>query len=486
MQITISKEILNGLRSNETFTQKVLPYLSEEYFEITSEAKLFNILKTYIDSFQSLPNKNAVVIELDSLKIPQTVHDESLKIVNELYSLDPIQDKNVDFLIKKTEKFCKNQSIHNALIESISIVEKLKEENDTDFSESSIPELFTKAISVSFNDSIGHEFFDDAEKRFEYYHNKETRIPFGLDILNFVTNGGVPKKTLNIIMAGVGVGKSLMMCDFAAHNIRDGKNVLYITMEMSEFEISKRIDANLMNVSLIDIETLSKDNFLSNIDKIKQKTYGKLYVKEYPTSMASVAHFSKLVDDLKLKKGFVPDVVYIDYINICASSKGKLAGIVGSYGYMKTVAEEIRGFMVKNNFCGWSATQSNRSGVASSDPDITNASESMGIPNISDLFLAVVSNEELAAEGKYMVKQLKNRYNNKTINSKFFVGVSYEKMKLSDIGTEDLTYVPMLDRMNTEDDYEDEEMTMRKINIRSSNESAKEILDKMKTNLLKF
>ncbi len=486
MQITISKEILNGLRSNETFTQKVLPYLSEEYFEITSEAKLFNILKTYIDSFQSLPNKNAVLIELDSLKVSQPVHDESIKIVNEIYSLDTIQDKNVDFLIQKTEKFCKNQSIHNALIESISIVEKLREENDNDFSESSIPELFTKAISVSFNDSIGHEFFDDAEKRFEYYHNKEARIPFGLDILNFVTNGGVPKKTLNIIMAGVGVGKSLMMCDFAAHNIRDGKNVLYITMEMSEFEISKRIDANLMNVSLIDIENLSKDHFLSNIDKIKQKTYGKLYVKEYPTSMASVAHFNKLVDDLKLKKGFVPDVVYIDYINICASSKGKLAGIVGSYGYMKTVAEEIRGFMVKNNFCGWSATQSNRSGVASSDPDITNASESMGIPNISDLFLAVVSNEELAAEGKYMMKQLKNRYNNKTTNTKFFVGVSYEKMKLSDIGTEDLTYVPMLDRMGVEEEEEDEEMTMRKINIRSSGESPKEILDKMKTNLLKF
>jgi replicative DNA helicase len=486
MQITISKEVLNGLRSNQIYAQKVLPYLFEEYFEITSESKIFFIIKDYIQKYQSLPSKNAVIIELDLQKIPQTLYEESLSLIKEVYSSEKIEDKDVDFLIKKTEKFCKNQSIHNALIESINIVEKLKEENDDDFSESNIPELFTKAISVSFNDSVGHEFFDDAEERFEYYHNKETKIPFGLDILNSITNGGVPKKTLNIIMAGVGTGKSLMMCDFAANNLRDGKNVLYITLEMSEFEISKRIDANLMNVSLLDIETLSKEQFMSNIDKIKQKTYGKLYVKQYPTGVGSVTHFNKLVEDLKLKKGFIPDVVYVDYINICASSKGKLAGIVGSYGFMKTVAEEVRGFMVNHDFCGWTATQSNRSGVSSSDPEITNASESMGIPNISDLFLAVVSNDELAQEGKYMVKQLKNRYENKTLNTKFFVGVSYEKMKLYDIAGEE-NYSPVFEKNNDyTDDYEDEEMSMRKSNYLFNGETLQNKLDKMKTDLLKF
>lgn len=487
MQITISKEILNGLRSNQTYTQKVLPYLFEEYFEIASEAKVFFIIKDYIEKYQNLPSKNAVIIELESLKIPQSIYDESLSLIKDIYSSNSIEDKEIDFLIKKTEKFCKNQSIHNALIESINIVEKLKEENDDDFSETVIPELFTKAISVSFNDSIGHEFFDDAEERFEYYHNKEAKIPFGLDVLNSITNGGVPKKTLNIIMAGVGTGKSLMMCDFAANNIRDGKNVLYITLEMSEFEISKRIDANLMNISLLDIENLSRDQFMSNIDKIKEKTYGKLYVKQYPTGVGSVAHFKKLVEDLKLKKGFIPDVVYVDYINICASAKGKLAGIVGSYGFMKTVAEEVRGFMVNHNFCGWTATQSNRSGVSSSDPEITNASESMGIPNISDLFLAVVSNEELIQEGKYMVKQLKNRYSDKSLNSKFFVGVSYEKMKLYDVGVSIDDYKSQKFERNIMDDFEDEEMSMRKVNFTyNSGESLQNKLDKIKTDILKF
>ena len=474
MQITVSKEILNGLRSNKVFTQKALPYLSEEYFESSAESKVFSVLKEYIDKYQSLPNKNATIIEVESLKETQAIIDESLSCIKDIYKLEPILDKDIEYLLEKTEKFCKNQAIHNALIESITILDNLKD--DKNVAESIIPELFTKAISVSFNDTIGHEFFDDAAQRFEYYHNKEAKIPFALDVLNDITNGGTPKKTLNILLGGTNVGKTLIMCDFAANNLKDGKNVLYITLEMSEIEISRRIDANLMNVNINELECLTKDQFLSNIEKIKAKTYGKLYVKEYPTGGASVAHFTKLIEDLKLKKGFIPDVVYIDYINICASSKGKLAGIVGSYGFMKTVAEEIRGFMVKNNFCGWSATQANRSGNVTSDPDITNSSESMGIPNISDLFLAVVSNEELALEGKYMFKQLKNRYNNKTIKTKFFVGIDYDKMRLYDIVENSTHNVPMLDRMDA--DYE-ERPTI-------STEEVYRRLDRMKTEGLQF
>lgn len=429
--ITISKEILNGLVSNTTYVRKVLPYINEEYFDYTPEKVIFGIIKSHIERYGSMPNEHSLLLELNESKLSQTIYNQSYELASEIFSYEKILDKDVDFLCEKTERFCKNQAIHNALIKSTEVYDALQNDK-ADVVSSEIPELFRQAISVSFNDSIGHDYFSEAEDRFAYYQNVEVKIPFNVEVLNEVTNGGVSKKTLNIIMAGTNVGKTMIMCDFAAANLLHGKNVLYITLEMSELEISKRIDANLLGVPINELKNLSKDSFLHNINRLKQRTLGKLVVKEYPTGGASIAHFTKLVEELKLKKNFVPDVVYIDYINICASSKGKLAGIVGSYGYMKTVAEEIRGFMVKHEFCGWSATQANREGNITSDPNVSNSSESMGIPNVSDFFLAVVTNEELAFENKLLCKQLKSRYNNKTIKQKFFVKVDYSLMKIYD------------------------------------------------------
>jgi len=418
--------ILKHLLNDEDYARRSLPHLKSEYFRERIDKVVYEEIASFIDKYNSLPSKEALIIELDNNpKINDEEFTTCSKLVGEL-TVEGETDR--EWLIDKTEKFCQEKALYNAIMQSISIIDgKDKDDKGT------IPTLLSDALAVSFDPSVGHDLFDNADDRFDFYHRVEERIPFDLDYLNKITKGGIPKKSLNIILAGTGVGKSLAMCHMASANLLDGKNVLYITMEMAEEKIAERIDANILNVTLDELSTIPKPLYDKKIEKIKGKTSGKLIVKEYPTASAGSGHFRHLLNELKLKKQFKPDIIYIDYLNICMSSRIRSGAQVNSYTLVKAIAEELRGLAVEFNVPVVSATQTTRSGYSNSDVGLEDTSESFGLPATADFMFALISSEELEDLGQMMVKQLKNRYGDPNVYKRFVVGVDRAKMRLYDV-----------------------------------------------------
>ena len=425
--VTIEKLILKNLLTNEEYTRKVIPFLKEEYFHDYILKTIFNSVSSFVLKYNSSPTKESLLITIDEKKdLTEDDFKNATSIVEEIYSYKDDHDQT--WLVEQTEKFCKDKAVYNAIMESIHIIDgksKTKTEN-------AIPEVLSDALSVSFDTHIGHDYIEDAEDRFEFYHKVEQRVPFDISFLNTITNGGTPNKTLNIIMAGTGVGKSLFMCHHAASCLSQNLNVLYITCEMAEERIAERIDANLMDVTLDDLKQLPKDAYGKKINRINTKVKGKLIVKEYPTATANASHFRHLLDELWLKKKFKPDIIFIDYLNICASSRMKMGASVNSYTYIKAIAEELRGLAVERDVPVWSATQVNRTGFTSSDFGLEDTSESFGLPATADFMIALIATEDLEELNQVLVKQLKNRYSDASSNRKFILGINKAKMSLYD------------------------------------------------------
>jgi archaellum biogenesis ATPase FlaH len=424
--VRLELTILKNLIKNEAFTRKVLPFLKEEYFSNTEDRLLFKEVAGFVLKYNQQPTFDALDIEVDNLR--GTTDDTVKNIKETLKELDADTVlTNPDWLLDNTEKFCQEKAIYNAITSSLEIMN-----GKGKLEKGAIPGLLSDALSISFDPNVGHDYLEQFEDRYEYYHRVQEKLPFDLDFFNRITKNGVPKKTLNVVMAGVGVGKSLFLCHLTASYLSQGKNVLYITLELAEEEVSKRIDANLLNITFDDLMVLPKDIYKSRLDKLKAKTNGKLIVKEYPTSSASATHFRSLLNELHLKKNFVPDAIMIDYLNICSSSRIK-PGVANSYTYIKAIAEELRGLAVEFNVPLWSATQLTRGGYGSSDPDMTDTSESFGLPATADLFLALITNETMEQLKQVQVKQLKNRYNDPSQNKRFVIGIDKSKMKLYDV-----------------------------------------------------
>ena len=418
--------ILRNLINNEDYTRKVIPFLKKDYFEGTHRS-IFDEIVSFVTKYNKIPNGEALSIELDNADLPAERFREAIEIVTEISKKE---DTDTEWLTEQTEKWCQDRAIHLAIMKSISIIDG----KDPQLSKNALPELLSEALSVGFDTNIGHDYLDDVDRRYEFYHQQEERIPFDLEYFNTITKGGLPNKTLNIALAGTGVGKSLFMCHVAGSALAQGRNALYITMEMAEERIAERIDANLLNVTIDQIPNLSKDLFTRKVKTLSDKYQGKLIVKEYPTGSAHVGHFRALLKELKLKKNFVPDIVFIDYLNICSSSRMKgMGGAINSYTYIKAIAEEIRGLAVEFNVPIVSATQTTRSGYSNSDVGLEDTSESFGLPATADLMFALISNEELEGLGQILVKQLKNRYNDPSSNKRFVIGVDRSKMKLYDV-----------------------------------------------------
>lgn len=424
----IENKILKHLLLDEDFTRKTLPFLKSEYFHDASDKTLFNQINDYVLKYNTLPTYESLVIEINSKNLTESLHKDTVQKLDEITENKETSDTK--WLIDAAEEFCKDKAVYNAIMQSIQILDA---SNKGTLDKGSIPTLLADALSVAFDNHIGHDFLDDADPRYDFYHKVEQRIPFDLDYLNRITKGGLPEKTLNIILAGTGVGKSLFMCHCAAANLTLGKNVLYITLEMAEERIAERIDANLLNIDLDKLVTLPKESYMRKIDRLRSKTTGKLIIKEYPTATANVSHFKHLLNELKLKRQFIPDIIYIDYLNICSSSRIKQGANVNSYTYVKAIAEELRGLAVEMKLPVISATQTTRGGYDNSDVDLTDTSESFGLPATADLMFALISTEELADLNQIMVKQLKNRYSDPTTNKRFVVGVDRAKMKLYDV-----------------------------------------------------
>jgi len=422
---TIEKTTLSNLVFNEPYTRKVLPFLKPEYFSNPEERIVFEEITKFVEKYNNTPTKEALSIEVDGRK---DINDEQFKKVTQI--IETLSDAEVDmnWLVETTEKFCKDKAVYNAILNGIQIIEG----KDKEHTPEAIPSILTDALSVAFDSHIGHDYVDDGEERFEFYHKKEEKLEFDLEYFNKITKGGLPQKTLNIALAGTGVGKSLFMCHMAASTLMQGKNVLYITMEMAEERIAERIDANLMNITMDDLHDLPKKMFTDRLSKINKKTNGKLIIKEYPTASAHSGHFKSLINELALKKSFRPDVIFIDYLNICASSRFK-GGNISSYFYIKAIAEELRGLAVEQNVPIFSATQTTRTGFVSTDIGLEDTSESFGLPATADFMFALMSNEELEALGQMKVKQLKNRYNDPSVNRAFIIGVDRAKMRLYDV-----------------------------------------------------
>ncbi len=426
MNQTIERTALTNLISNEDYARKVLPFIKGEYFNIKEERIIFEEINNFVTKYKKIPTQVSLELEVSSRKdLNETEHQKIIEIIKTLSS----SDVDFDWLVDTTEKFCKDKAIYNAIVEGISIIDG----KDKDRTPDSIPGLLTDALSVSFDNAVGHDYLLDSDARFDFYHRIEEKIPFDLEFFNKITKGGLPQKTLNIALAGTGVGKSLFMCHMAANCLSQGKNVLYITLEMAEERIAERIDANLMNISIEDLQDLPKKMFENKIAKISKKTSGKLIVKEYPTASAHSNHFRSLIKELAIKKSFKPDIIFIDYLNICASSRFRGNANVGSYFYIKAIAEELRGLAVETNVPIMSATQTTRSGFISSDVGLEDTSESFGLPATADLMFALISTEDLEALNQIAVKQLKNRYNDPTINKRFVIGIDRAKMKLYDV-----------------------------------------------------
>jgi replicative DNA helicase len=421
--------ILKNIVYNEEYCRSVTPFLKDEYFHDYNEKVIFRLINNFVNNYKARPSIEAIKLMASESKKIKYEEVETISNLLDSWSKD-VENTSLDFLIKQTESFCKEKSLHNAVLESIKIISDEKDKRDKGV----IPEILKDALSISFDPSVGHDFIDSAEDRYEFYHKKEERIPFDIGNLNTITCGGLPKKTLNILVAGVNVGKSLAMCHMAASNLLIGKNVLYITCEMAEERIAERIDANVLDITLDTLREISKNQFLKLINNLKSRTSGKLVVKEYPTSTASASHFRYLLHELSIKKNFIPDIIYIDYLNICSSSRIKNTGLANSYTLVKSIAEEVRGLAVEMNLPIVTATQFTRSGASNSDADMSDVSESFGTVATADLVLAIINTEELEKLGQLMIKQLKNRYNDVTKNKKFLVGVDRSKMRLFDIG----------------------------------------------------
>lgn len=427
MRVRLEQTILKNLIRSEDYTRKVLPFLREEYFANAEDRLLYKEVADFIIKYNQQPTFDALQIEVDNIR--GTTDDTVKNITETLKSLKEDTDStNQNWLLDATEKFCQEKAIYNAITQSLEIMNGKGKLN-----KGAIPTLLSDALAISFDPNVGHDYLDNYEERYEHYHKVQERIPFDLDLFNKITKNGVPKKTLNIVMGGVGGGKSLTLCHFSAGYLSLGKNVLYITLELAEEEVAKRIDANLFNMTFDDLMSLPKDLYQKRIDNVKQKTNGKLIIKEYPTASASVIHFKSLLNELVLKKNFVPDVIMIDYLNICASSRIKPGNGVNSYTYVKSIAEEIRGLAVEFNVPVWSATQLTRSGFSSSDPGLEDTSESFGLPATADFFVALVVTEQMSQLNQIMVKQLKNRYGDPDFNKRFVIGVDRSKMKLYDV-----------------------------------------------------
>lgn len=423
--MNLNEVIFANLINNDDYARKAIPFLKAEYFQSRTDKVLFSVIGDFVQKYNKLPTKQALNIEVDQLG---GLMDEEVKNIKQTINALVIENTNQEWLLEQTEKFCQDRAVYNAIMKSIQIFDgKAKEDKG------SIPQLLSEALAVSFDQNIGHDFLDDAEARYEFYHNVVERLPFDLDIFNKITKGGIPKKTLNVALAGTGVGKSLFMCHCAASHLARGTNVLYITMEMAEERIAERIDANLLNVNLDELELLPKDVYQKKVERVRDKTKGKLIIKEYPTSSAGSANFRHLLNELKLKKAFVPDIIYIDYLNICMSSRIKQGAGVNSYTYIKAIAEELRGLAVEFDVPIVTATQTTRSGFSSTDVGLEDTSESFGLPATADFMFALISTEDLQEMNQIMVKQLKNRYSDLANNRRFVIGIDRAKMKLYDV-----------------------------------------------------
>ena len=419
----VEQTILSSLIYDEGFTRKVLPFLKQEYFHDQTEKVLFACIERFIDKYNNLPTKETLLLEIEKQeRIPEQVYSGVVTYINDIV----YDKKDPQWLVDNAEKFCQEKAVYNAIMESISIIDGNAKEND----KGSIPTILADALGVTFDDSIGHDFLKDADERFEFYNKKEDRIPFDLEYFNKITKGGIPNKTLNVLLAGTGVGKTLAMCHMAAANLLNGKNVLYITLEMAEERIAERIDSNLLNIPLEEIEGFPKKIYDDKINRLRLKTSGKLIIKEYPTATVGSGHFRHLLNDLRQKKNFEPDILYVDYLNICTSTRLKYGANVNSYTYIKSIAEELRGLAVEKDIPIVSATQTTRSGFTNSDPGLEDTSDSFALPATVDFMCALISTEEMEQLGQIMVKQLKNRYNDPTLHKRFVVGVDRTKMRL--------------------------------------------------------
>ena len=424
METRIEQTILKNLIQSEQFTRKVIPFLKAEYFTDSSEQVLFNEIKDYFDKYTKAPTSEALLINLENnTKLNDSVLKDTKTIV-ESFDKEPSPQ---DWLVDETEKWCKDRAIYIAVMDSINVIDKKSQRSTGE-----IPELLKDALSVSFDTHIGHDQLEDTDARFEFYHTEEEKLPFDLEYFNKITKGGLPNKTLNICLAGTGVGKSLFMCHMASSALMMGKNVLYITLEMSEERIAERIDSNIMNVPIKEIPDLSKKMYDKKIDKLKDKTKGKLIIKEYPTAQAHVGHFRHLLQELNIKKDFQPDIIFIDYLNICASHRIRPGAGANSYTLVKSIAEELRGLAVEYDVPMVSATQTTRSGYGSTDIGLEDTSESFGLPATADFMFALITSDELEELDQLVVKQLKNRYNDPTIFKRFVIGIDRSRMKLYD------------------------------------------------------
>jgi len=425
---SLEKTILKSLLRSEDYTRKVLPYLKPEYFLTEEDRIVYKEIQSFILKYNQVPNRSALLIEIDALK---NIKEDQVKSITEF--LDSVKTNtdtpNEQWLVDSTEKFCQEKALYHAIMSSIEIMNN----KNGSLTTGAIPSILSDALAVSFDPNVGHDYLEDFDKRYDYYHRVLEKIPFDLEFFNKITKNGLPKKTLNIALAGTGVGKSLFMCHVAASALNQGKNVLYITLELAEEEVAKRIDANLMNITFEDLMALPKDMYEKKASVLKSKTNGKLIVKEYPTAGASSMHFKALLNELNLKKSFRPDIIFVDYLNICMSSRVKPGSNINSYTYVKSIAEELRGLAVEFEVPLVSATQTTRSGFTSSDVGLEDTSESFGLPATADFMFALISTEELQELGQIMVKQLKNRYNDPTMNKRFVVGIDRSKMKLYDV-----------------------------------------------------
>ena len=435
MKIDLELAILRNLLTNEPYMRKVIPFVKREYFEGVY-GLLFNEVTKHVSKYNKLPSMDSFKIDIDeSGKFSEQAYTHALDILPLIFEY---KEENQEWLLERTEKWCQDRAVYLAIMESIEIIDG----KHKTYTKDALPDILQNALAVCFDNNVGHDYLENVEERYAFYHEQEQRVPFDLEYFNTITKGGLPNKTLNIALAGTGVGKSLFMCHVAASALSQGRNVLYITMEMAEERIAERIDANLMNVPIDQLDHMSKPMFTDRVKAIQEKTEGKLIIKEYPTGQAHTGHFRALLQELKLKKRLKPEMIFIDYLNICASARMKsMGGAINSYTYIKSIAEEMRGLAVEFDVPIMSATQTTRSGYGNSDPGLEDTSESFGLPATADLMFALVSNEELNNLGQIMVKQLKNRYNDPNKNARFVLGVDRSKMKLYDVDQAEQTLV---------------------------------------------
>ena len=422
----VEQLVIKNLLLDEEYVRKAMPFIKSEYFAETTGKKLFDILSKYFTDYSAIPTKEALVIEVG--QVGGISDDQHQEIVKAIGNIDT-EKSEFEWILDTTEKWCKERALYLALMSSI----KIAEGNDEQRAAGAIPSILSEALAVTFDNHIGHDYLEDYEERYDFYHQKEEKIPFDLEFFNKITKGGLPNKTLNVALAGTGVGKSLFMCHCASSVLLQGKNVLYITLEMAEERIAERIDANLMNISIDDLHDLPKTMYQDKIEKVKNRASGNLIIKEYPTASAHTNHFRQLIQELAIKKSFRPDIIFVDYLNICASSRFRGGSNINSYTIIKAIAEELRGLAVENNLPIVTATQTTRSGFVSTDIGLEDTSESFGLPATADFMFALISTDELEELNQIAVKQLKNRYNDPTVNKRFVLGVDRAKMKLYDV-----------------------------------------------------